>query len=152
MLGTKGTCHWCHWGRIMLTLWLRTCHWGRIMLTLLAQDRPHSVLTLARDKRNIRVVAKVTKGSDVRRKGILRRSMSRFRELLLKIYGCAKILGVFLPILAVRRGKCHTNLTFREKYEPFSSHNRKILATTLEKSANRVSLGTGQNGDGPFLS
>jgi len=69
--------------------------------------------------------------------------MSRFRELLLKISTCAKILGVFLPISAVRRGKCHINLTFREKYEPFSSHKRKFLATTLEKSANRVSLGLG---------
>ena len=64
--------------------------------------------------------------------------MSRFRELLLKIFACAKFLPDFIPILAVCRSKSHANLTFREKYGSNSSHKWKFLATTLEKPANRA--------------
>jgi len=63
--------------------------------------------------------------------------VSRFPELLLKICACAKILPGFIPILTVCGLKCRIYLTFGEKNEPYSSHNRKFLATTPKKPATK---------------
>ena len=58
--------------------------------------------------------------------------MSGFSELLLKICGCAKNLGDFLPILPVSRPKCQIYLTYQEKNKSFSSQKWKFLAITLK--------------------